>query len=670
MEKSHSSENLGRHLAETFSSSEQSPINALSNELLCQIFSLLNSKDLNTLALLNKQWKDVSSCDSLWRPLCHSELPEKYQTLPGQLIKDHFIKSKMALNDQLKPGLETIKSISDHFRNGLQTMRSICIDHDDSKPLSDLEVEVMERCRSLITFLSDPYRTGKEKEKALSDFLNRSIVISMVTEFLKDNEENQAWENALRAGLNLRRDASGSLIYHAVKKNDFEKAKLLLDFGADPNQGSLLNQAASKGNHRMVELLLNYKVDPYVAHLALLQAAERILKDEQVQEKLNVDLILGLILCVNHLDKYTEECKCVKSMDVQHVREKLPSLRNIGKPLTESCSNHEQSAIDVLPDELLYQIFSLLNPKDLNTLALVNKRWRDVSLSDAQWRPLCRAELPEKYRALPDQLLKDHFIQTKKQLNEQFENALKTITAIFYYFGDLKEHCRSLITTLSNPYITGKDKEIALLTFFEFFKDSRITQLLIGNDDNLILEYALKAGLNPNSLLDGGHCPEPLLFPAVRKHDIEKVRLLLKFGADPNVETNSFKPLTLAASRGYHEIVKLFLEKGVDSLTANLALEAATQASPIKNKILTINYLIEYIAKDNMNENLNQNIDEKEVEERDQGEQEKEINEKEDVSDVPSLTTNESNETLLSEKELKPLQKSKKEKKQKRCIIN
>ncbi|WP_375604540.1 ankyrin repeat domain-containing protein [Wolbachia endosymbiont of Anurida maritima] len=56
---------------------------------------------------------------------------------------------------------------------------------------------------------------------------------------------------------------------------------------------------------------------------------------------------------------------------------------------------------------------------------------------------------------------------------------------------------------------------------------------------------------------------ERALFWAIEVHNLEKTRLLLEKGVDPNVQDDKGKtPLQVAAYSGYTEIVKLLLKNG------------------------------------------------------------------------------------------------------------
>ncbi len=85
--------------------------------------------------------------------------------------------------------------------------------------------------------------------------------------------------------------------------------------------------------------------------------------------------------------------------------------------------------------------------------------------------------------------------------------------------------------------------------------------------DRLSAEREIAAGVDVNAL--DADSLSPLFHPALFG-DLEMVKVLLKAGADPNIEGQSILVLTAAASTGDAEMVKLLLEAGADVPTGKI----------------------------------------------------------------------------------------------------
>ena len=86
----------------------------------------------------------------------------------------------------------------------------------------------------------------------------------------KYTDENQIIEQIIDEIKNLK---STTAMHTAIKRNDLESLKLLLEYGADPNVLDLgnctpLHWAATKGNLAAVKILLDAKIDPNLQDLA------------------------------------------------------------------------------------------------------------------------------------------------------------------------------------------------------------------------------------------------------------------------------------------------------------------------------------------------------------------------------------------------------------------
>jgi len=76
------------------------------------------------------------------------------------------------------------------------------------------------------------------------------------------------------------------------------------------------------------------------------------------------------------------------------------------------------------------------------------------------------------------------------------------------------------------------------------------------------LQTLLECGFPPN--LPQADPPDPALYVACRHGHYKCVRLLLQYGADPNLRMHQTTPLMMAAQQGSLAMVNLLLEHGAD----------------------------------------------------------------------------------------------------------
>ncbi|KAI0162285.1 ankyrin repeat-containing domain protein [Xylariaceae sp. FL1272] len=89
------------------------------------------------------------------------------------------------------------------------------------------------------------------------------------------------------------------------------------------------------------------------------------------------------------------------------------------------------------------------------------------------------------------------------------------------------------------------------------------TELITAIQDgsSKVVEQLLDRGVSPGP--DGNHHPLNL---AIRHHDMETVRMLLLFGADPNTpDTDKVLPLTAAVEEGFLDAAAIMLKYGADT---------------------------------------------------------------------------------------------------------
>jgi hypothetical protein len=86
---------------------------------------------------------------------------------------------------------------------------------------------------------------------------------------------------------------------------------------------------------------------------------------------------------------------------------------------------------------------------------------------------------------------------------------------------------------------------------------------ILDRDAPTLLEAAFQAGLSPDAGQEG--TPQTFLQSAAANGDLEKVRLALRYGADPEKRNDAGEiALGYACSWGQFEAVKLLVESGVN----------------------------------------------------------------------------------------------------------
>lgn len=135
------------------------------------------------------------------------------------------------------------------------------------------------------------------------------------------------------------------------------------------------------------------------------------------------------------------------------------------------------------------------------------------------------------------------------------------------------------LTYNDGPVDHGTEKNLVSRIYDQVYYPEAVEQAINDNDDfiiedediydyyepffenNTILEEQLQNGLDPNSVNDHGYS---LLVDSTYNNNLEAVKLLLEYGADPNYEYEGFTPLIVAADEGYNEILITLIEAGAD----------------------------------------------------------------------------------------------------------
>lgn len=246
----------------------------------------------------------------------------------------------------------------------------------------------------------------------------------------------------------------------------------------------------------------------------------------------------------------------------------------------EGSESNDVMINNVLPDEILLQFFSLLDPQDLGKVAQVCERWQKLSLDNYIWKPLVN-QLPKKYQELPCRLLKDKFVAFQNDAKEKINFVLQNADAQFKpnQFNDSQKiFTDKLIILLKYSNKTGKEKIEALdkeingeRSFFDkcqncnkggYIKYNLLTHLCSDRwvDNKKPVEILLKAGANPN-LVKPNNLSFMNLSPLMEASsssgplDHRLVELLLKYGGDPffaNPNGNTAYQLAIEKDRQSH----------------------------------------------------------------------------------------------------------------------
>ena len=130
-----------------------------------------------------------------------------------------------------------------------------------------------------------------------------------------------------------------------------------------------------------------------------------------------------------------------------------------------------------------------------------------------------------------------------------------------------------------------------------------ILEEAVNSGNKEVVELLLKHGANPNIENKNGDTP---LFVASKSDDNKNdiVELLLKHGADPNVINNRFiSPILLASNRGHTDIVELLLKHGADVDVYDLHGFTPLMMACVTGKYDTVKFLLENGAEVNVKNN-------------------------------------------------------------------
>jgi len=117
-------------------------------------------------------------------------------------------------------------------------------------------------------------------------------------------------------------DTSGDKpLYIAALYNQVQIAKILLDYGANPNSmthgSTALEMAATQGNIKMLKLLLDRGAIVNTKNCTLLHAAAESIKDQEVEAKKNDGWKVMKYLVQNyHLDPYGKDERGLTPKDI------------------------------------------------------------------------------------------------------------------------------------------------------------------------------------------------------------------------------------------------------------------------------------------------------------------------------------------------------------------
>lgn len=204
-------------------------INDLANDALTlmHMFSFLDRPDLGKAAQVCKDWNRISSDDFVWRSWVQ-ELPDNYQDLPQETLKEKYGQCQIKWKEQIEAALKIADGILNPNKGQTKW---------EEKPT----YPGTKFPKKFVDLLNDLTITRKEKIEALEKWLNSGdknspYIMNFITQEINSKEH---MELALKAGANpnlcnYNYDNTFPLFYLIYDRN-FELIELLLNHGADIN---------------------------------------------------------------------------------------------------------------------------------------------------------------------------------------------------------------------------------------------------------------------------------------------------------------------------------------------------------------------------------------------------------------------------------------------------
>jgi ankyrin repeat protein len=214
--------------------------------------------------------------------------------------------------------------------------------------------------------------------------------------------------------------------------------------------------------------------------------------------------------------------------------------------------------------------------------------------------------------------MEDNDIENLIQNHNKSENNLQKLKDLVEYLEDVDymiyDRYSLLFTTVSYNKFDLVEMLLELGANTEIQNPRGETPLYLACDSNKIninmVELLLKYGAEINKIIRFGG--DTVLRAAISMESIEKIKLLLDYGADPNLgDDKNNSPLQVVASSRYFdewEIIKLLLQYGADINSTNVVGVTPLFFACLVQNDINIDILLEYGADPYILNNENQYI--------------------------------------------------------------
>jgi ankyrin repeat protein len=214
--------------------------------------------------------------------------------------------------------------------------------------------------------------------------------------------------------------------------------------------------------------------------------------------------------------------------------------------------------------------------------------------------------------------MEDNDIENLIQNHNKSENNLQKLKDLVEYLEDVDymiyDRYSLLFTTVSYNKFDLVEMLLELGANTEIQNPRGETPLYLACDSNKIninmVELLLKYGAEINKIIRFGG--DTVLRAAISMESIEKIKLLLDYGADPNLgDDKNNSPLQVVASSRYFdewEIIKLLLQYGADINSTNVVGVTPLFFACLVQNDINIDTLLEYGADPYILNNENQYI--------------------------------------------------------------
>ncbi|ALA62477.1 ankyrin repeat family protein [Turkeypox virus] len=433
---------------------------------------------------------------------------------------------------------------------------------------------------------------------------------------------------------NIRYDARTTLLHDACKTSNIKIVKLLLQYGARPderdhNMRTALHFSVVSKDSRMVEitrLLVDngasinivdrYGIAPI--HLSvksintirylLYHGADVNVKDNNNNTPLNnairsrsnrVAMLLMNIKGINILEKYEETpLICAVKNNNFKIARKLLSI------------NIDPNIPDDTGSTALH--FAVRYGTKIVKLLIYHGAIVDVN-STKYGYPLDIAISLGKLNVVKILLENGANISLKPYLHiAVYYNLIDIVNVLILYDYPLDSVDDYGNTALYNAVNKGRFKITKLLIHHGADVNARTTYsqtplyCAVGNNNIKIIKLLLDSGANPN-IIERYGLNYTVLCKAVYNNNILVVKSLLEYGANPNIGSGNNFPLYISSSLNRADIMMLLLKYGANPDVSNTIGETVLYKVINENKIDMVNILIENGANPNIQNRLDGN---------------------------------------------------------------